>query len=338
MKHRYWLFRRNGIYYLQDAQSGHKESLHTSDRHEAKRLREARDDAGQNPNLGMALAKAYLANRDPQMTQRTWQEVLNEFCARGQPQTQARRRRLAASKPFHLLRSRKLLEKTAQDFLSVLQSGGVMVNSHLRCIQNLALGLGWLPWPILASKLWPPLRTKPKRGITAAEYQRIIAAEKNDEQRLFYQLLWEIGAAQSDAAALRTENIDWANRLLSYQRQKTGQWAHLKIGVRLESLLRQLPAQDYLFPKLAKSSAGARAAEFRRRCRVLKLKGISLHSFRYGFAERAAELGFPERYAQAALEHGSRSVHRAYAKRARIIVPSLESFEQNQNDDNVKAV
>jgi len=54
-----------------------------------------------------------------------------------------------------------------------------MVNSHLRCIQNLALGLGWLPWPLLPSKLWPPLRIKPKRGITATEYQRIIAAEKN---------------------------------------------------------------------------------------------------------------------------------------------------------------
>jgi hypothetical protein len=29
MKHRHWLFRRNGIYYLQDAQTGSKESLHT---------------------------------------------------------------------------------------------------------------------------------------------------------------------------------------------------------------------------------------------------------------------------------------------------------------------
>ena len=59
MKHQYWLFRRNGIYYLQDAQTGSKESLHTGDRREAQRLRDARDDATQNPNLGLALAKAY---------------------------------------------------------------------------------------------------------------------------------------------------------------------------------------------------------------------------------------------------------------------------------------
>jgi len=133
---------------------------------------------------------------------------------------------------------------------------------------------------------------------------------------LYYQLLWEIGASQSDAAGLRAENIDWSTRLLSYQRQKTGEWAYLKIGPRLESLLRQRPAAGLLFPKLAKSTAGRRAAEFRRRCRVLKMKGISLHSFRYGLAERLSELGYPERYAQAALGHGSRTVHRAYAKRA----------------------
>jgi len=119
MKHRYWLFRRNGIYYLQDAQTGHKKSLRTSDRREAQRLRDARDDATQNPNLGIALAKAYLSNRDPQITKRTWQEVLDEFCARGQPQTQERRRRVAASKPFVFLRSRRILETTPQDFLSV---------------------------------------------------------------------------------------------------------------------------------------------------------------------------------------------------------------------------
>src|ERR1041385_8766705 len=178
MKHRYWLFRRNGIYYLQDVETGHRESLKTNDSREAERLRDARDDAAQNPNLGMALAKAYLSNRDPKITKRIWQDVLDEFCGRGQPQTQARRRRLAASKPLRTLRSRKVLETTAQDFLSVLQSGGVMANSYLRCLQNLALGLGWLPWPVLPSRLWPAIRTKPKRGITAAEYQRILSAEK----------------------------------------------------------------------------------------------------------------------------------------------------------------
>lgn len=329
MKNRYWLFRRNDTYYIEDVQTRKKESLHTKDRREAQRLRDARNDAVQSPSFGIALAKACLSVQDSLIAKRTWQDVLDNFCERGKPQTQAHRRRVARSKPFHFLRSRKLLETTAQDFLDVLNAGGVMANTFLRCLQNLALGMGWLPWPVLPPKLWPPLRIKPKRAITTEEYQRIIATETNLERCRYYQLLWETGASQSDAASLQAKNIDWTSRTLSYQRQKTGAWAHLKIGARLEALLRQLPTEGLLFPKTGRSSNSARSAEFCRRCRLLKIKGVSLHSFRYGWAERAQECAFPERFAQAALGHGSKAVHRAYAKRAKVLIPSLEQFEQN---------
>jgi hypothetical protein len=39
--------------------------------------------------------------------------------------------------------------------------------------------------------LWPAVETKKKRGITLEEHQRIIAAEKNVERRLYYEFLWE---------------------------------------------------------------------------------------------------------------------------------------------------
>lgn len=68
-------------------------------------------------------------------------------------------------------------------------------------------------------------RFKDKRAVTAEEHQRILAAEKNPGRSLFYRLLWEIGAAQSDAAALRAEQIDWKTRTLSFQRMKTGTWS-----------------------------------------------------------------------------------------------------------------
>ena len=35
----------------------------------------------------------------------------------------------------------------------------------------------------------------------------------------------------------------------------------------------------------------------------------------------------PERFAQAALGHNSKAIHRAYAKKAVIIAPSLEDYE-----------
>jgi integrase len=53
-----------------------------------------------------------------------------------------------------------------------------------------------------------------------------------------------------------------------------------------------------------------------------------LHSYRYAWAERAAENGYEERYAQAALGHNSKAVARAYARRAKTLIPALEEYEE----------
>jgi integrase len=55
---------------------------------------------------------------------------------------------------------------------------------------------------------------------------------------------------------------------------------------------------------------------------------VTLHSYRYAWAERAQTVGYPERFAQEALGHNSKAVHRAYAKRALMKSPSLEDYEQ----------
>lgn len=286
MNHRFWLFRRNGVFYLQDAQTRHKESLHTRNRDEARRLRDARNDAADRPTLGIALAKAYLAGCDPALTERTWQAVMEQFCSRGNPETQADRRRVTNAKLFDRIRRRRLVETTAADFLAVLEAVGIKASAYLRCLHNLAQGLGWLLAPVLAPKMWPVLRSKSKRGITEPEHQQIIAQEKNLSRRLYYELLWETGASQTDAALLRAENIDWPTGVLAYQRKKTGEWSHLRIGKTLEQLLRQLPSEGFLFPGLAKTGANSRASEFHRRCRLLGIKGISLHCYRYAWTQR----------------------------------------------------
>ena len=74
--------------------------------------------------------------------------------------------------------------------------------------------------------------------------------------------------------------------------------------------------------------AGDRATEFKQRCQQLGITGITLHSYRYAWAERAKTVGYPERFAQEALGHNSKAVHRAYAKRALMKIPSLEDYEQ----------
>jgi integrase len=67
-------------------------------------------------------------------------------------------------------------------------------------------------------------------------------------------------------------------------------------------------------------------------CRQLGIVGVTLHSYRYAWAERAKVAGMPERFAQEALEHNSKAVHRAYAKRALMKIPSLEDYEQRAAD------
>ena len=114
---------------------------------------------------------------------------------------------------------------------------------------------------------------------------------------------------------------------MSYYRQKTGQLCLLEIGTRLESLLKQMPAEGPLFPKISQLKEKDRSAEFSRRCRLLKIKGISLHSYRYAWASRAKVVGLPERFAQSALGHASLAVHREYAREGVAICPALDDYE-----------
>jgi len=316
------------MFYALDSATGVRTSLRTTRREDAEKILQARNQATTNSGLGMALAKAYLSACHGGLGERTWQQVMDDFCNRGQPQTQTFRKRKVRREPFNLIRSKTLIETTADDFMLVLKVGGVMDHAILRSLHNLALGMGWLPWPVLPARLWPQIRSQPKRGVTRSEHEQIIRAEMNLERRHYYELLWETGASQTDAVLLQAENVDWANRTLIYRRKKTGSVACLTIGPNLETLLRALPAQGPLFPKIIRTTENARSAEFYRRCKLLGLRGISLHSYRYAWAERAKTAGYPERFAQEALGHNSKAVHRAYAKGAVVKVPSLEDYEQ----------
>jgi hypothetical protein len=57
-----------------------------------------------------------------------------------------------------------------------------------------------------------------------------------------------------------------------------------------------------------------------------------LHSYRYAWAERAKVCGYPERFAQEALGHNSKAVHRAYARKAKVRLPSLEAYEKRSRE------
>ena len=54
-----------------------------------------------------------------------------------------------------------------------------------------------------------------------------------------------------------------------------------------------------------------------------------MHSYRYAWAERAKVVGYPERFAQLALGHNSKAVHRTYSRKAQVTLPPLEEYERN---------
>lgn len=115
-----------------------------------------------------------------------------------------------------------------------------------------------------------------------------------------------------------------------YRRMKTGTVAIMRLDAEMAELLRDLPGSGPLFPYLRTVRAGDRATEFKQRCVGLKIKGVSLHSYRYSWAERAKTVGYPERYAQVNIGQNSKAVHRAYSRNAPVEMPALSEYEKQQ--------
>ena len=326
---------RGGMFYCVDKTTGKRTSLQTTDRDAAEQLILAKNQSLRQPALNLQIAKAYLFGTDNGLATRTWQHVLEEIIRIKSGENQIRWQVMAKSKWFDSLRNRLLIETQAEHLLHVLQCGKVSINVYLRRMHNFAIDMNWLPASLIPRRQWPPVKFKDKRAITLEEHQRIIAAEVNPERKALYQLCWHLGASQGDIANLKGEDVDWQNSSVSFTRKKTGVPVIVHLGAEALNLFKDLPSEGPLFPYLSRVRAGDRATEFKQRCQQLKIAGVTLHSYRYAWAERAKIVGYPERYAQEALGHNSKAVHRAYAKRALMKLPSLEEYEQRAAE-NIK--
>jgi integrase len=341
MKKRFRLLQRGErgrTFYCFDTHTHHRTSLGTKNPEEAERLVQAKNDALRQPQLNLHIAKAYLVGIDSGIATRTWQHALNALIDSKQGENQARWQRAAKDKALDHVRDRVIIETQAEQLLQVLKSGTVSSNVFLRKLHNFCLNMNWLPWPILPKAQWPPIRFKSKRAITAQEHQAIITRERNPERRAFYQLCWHLGGSQSDIASLHAEDVDWREHTIAYRRKKTQAAALLHFGADVEAILRILPQTGLLFPRLAVTHEKHRAKDFKIRCQSVGIEGVTLHSYRYAWAERARSCGYPERFAQEALGHNSAAVHRAYAKNARVKLPPLEEYERLQAEEKVIAV
>jgi integrase len=331
MKQRYRVFLRPwGVYYCQDLTTGKQETLKTRDKNEAYRIVAARNESEKAPGFSLHFARVYWKAGDPAGASRTWQHVMDEIPKLKQGSTKNRWLTAIKDKALDSVRNLVVLETQAEHFLKVLEKGSISTNIYLRRIHNFAMDMNWLPWPVLPKKRWPVIKFKEKRGITWEEHRAIVAREQNPERKAFYQLAWHLGASQSDIAFLEAENIDWETNVISFARKKTGSIALMRFDDEVAELLRSLPSSGPLFPYLRTVRAGDRSTEFHQRCVGLRIKGVSLHSYRYAWAERAKKAGYPERFAQEALGHNSKAVHRAYARKAKVELPPLGEYEKRR--------
>ena len=334
MKQQFGLIQRPwGVYYLKNKVTGQQISLKTHDRCEAERLLLAYNETESQPHFNLALARVYMNGADPKLATRTWQEVMEHIVGKKTDETRRRWEVAIKDKNFDCLRALRVAETRPEHFDRALADGKVSTNVYLRRIHNHALGMDWLLKPVIPRLQWPRPVFGEKRAITSTEHAAIVARELNPERRDFYELLWHTGASQSDAACLTAQDINWNARTICYRRKKLKSRAGIKpalirFGDDVAAILKQRPKSGPLFPYLRTVRPGDRATEFKQRCAGLKIKGVSLHSYRYAWAERALKCGYPERFAQQALGHNSKAVHHAYSKHAEVTVPSLDDWEK----------
>jgi integrase len=327
------LFRgKSGCFFVENTATRQQSSLRTRDEDEAKRLLSAKNEAHREPLVCLQVARAYLNAADPTIRTRTWQTVMETMGESKRGSTQKRWITACKDRSFELIRRRKLVETRAEEFWKVLNMGTVSTNVFLRRFHNFAVDMNWILAPIIPRRQWPKIYFKDKRAITSEEHRRIVERETNPERKKFYELAWHLGASQSDLANLHAEDIDWPSRTLTFERIKLRHRAvsppQIRFGKEVESIFAQLPRTGPLFPYLRTVREADRATEFKQRCQGLGITGVTLHSYRYAWAERAEVCGYPERFAQKALGHNSKAVHRAYARRAQVTVPALEDYEK----------
>jgi hypothetical protein len=99
--------------------------------------------------MNLQIAEVYLQHSDPTLAMRTWQNVMDAMVPLKTGATQSRWISAMRDTAFDLIRHRKLIEISSQHFVQILNAGTISANMFLRRLHNDAIGMHWLPWPIL---------------------------------------------------------------------------------------------------------------------------------------------------------------------------------------------
>jgi len=259
----------------------------------------------------------------------TWDRLISIFATTGKNITKQRKLNEFSRPRWDKLKRIPIADTCGTDFLELLEAGGRMTQQYLSSLQTLAIEMGIRTHVVLPRKYWPKKPKISKRAITEDEHRLLTLNIHSIRWRLFLELLWETGASQSDAAHFRIEHLTQGE--IVYERMKTGMRAAQAISPELRRMMQLAIAgrtKGYILPSMQSMDQKDRATIFRRHCKRLGIVGVSLHSYRYAWAERAFQLGVPERLAMVALGHNSSAIHRAYARNAKIVAPSLSDYSK----------
>jgi len=225
---------------------------------------------------------------------------------------------------------RTIVDTPGELMLKVLQSGTVSTNVFLRRLHNFCLDMNWLAWPLVPKRQWPAVRYKDKRAITWRNTARSLSARRtrNAKPSISWPGMsgrrnrtWRTasrgrGLAGTNYLFLSDENaLAWVAAAADSIRQGSG-------GHSCNAAQNRPPLSlsHHCQRKIPRHGIQATLHGTRHRRR-------DAHSYRYAWAERAKTAGYPERFAQLALGHNSKAVHRAYARKAQVTLPPLEEYE-----------
>ena len=340
MKQAFGLVRRPwGVFYLKNKITGEQTSLKTSDKCEAQRILQAHNESECQPHFNLSLAQVYLNGADPKLATRTWQDVMEDIVAKKKDETRHRWETAIKDKNFDCLRNLPVGGNPPEHFDRALADGKVSTNVYFG--GSTITPLAWngcsnqsfraCNGPSRCSSPNGPSRRKNTRPSSCGSKTRAPGLLRT-------AVAHRRGAIGRGLPAGGRHQLAGTHDLLYAQEIERRAGLSIKptlfrFSAEIEGLLKRRPAAGPLFPYLCTVRAGDRATEFKQRCDGLGISGVSLHSYRYAWAERALKCGFPERFAQQALGHNSKAVHRAYAKHAEVTVPSLADWEKDWQEN-----
>ena len=283
MKPAFRLFRRKRIYWSQNNETGKQKSLHTSDKDEARRLLNAKNEAAQNPAaLNIQIGRNYLAAADPEMAQRTWKDVFDRMLEGKKGSTRERFERAGADKAYEPLWNFACWRQGRTTLTGVLEAGTVATNfSSGECTITPSRWAGSLPEssPRGSGRRSSTARREPSRRRSIARYRSRnqfgararftnCAGTREGHRAILHHL-------SQDIIAKKTPSLTAAEKppSMSFRR-----W-----GPKVKAILAELPLIGPLFPHLKDMRASDRATEFKRACRRAEvLVSLSTHTATHG--------------------------------------------------------